>query len=394
MHSTKGVFQVLLLKKNMEQALLEHYVNDNLFTKIFFPLKDPRRKTKGNFLYPLPEIMFLCISAILSGVTEWTEIEEFGKSKLPWLRKFFKYEYGTPSHDVLGKLFARLDPDEFGSCFVDWVNSISKLTDGEVIAFDGKSIKGSKNSTTGKACFHVVSAYATNNKICLGQVAVHEKSNEITAIPELLDLIAIKGCIVTIDAMGCQKQIAKKIRRKGADYLLMVKDNQKELNEQIKTVFKLTKPSSTHRDLDCGHGRIETRVCDVIEDLRFLDEKEQWPDLRIIVRVSSIRYNKQTKKEEVFKRYYIGSLLKDASEINKDIRSHWAVENNLHWNLDVIFGEDNQQKKKDNSPVNFNIMSKIALAMLEKKKTTKLSKNRMRLRAALDDAYREQLMGC
>lgn len=378
----------------METSSLKHYVNSNLFTQSFSSLKDPRRNTKGNFTYPLSEILFLCISSLLSGMTGWTDIEEFGKTKLSWLKKFFPYQNGTPSHDVLGKLFSRLDPDQFGSCFIEWVDSISKLTAGEIVAFDGKSIRGSKNSSTGKSCFHIVSAYAVNNKICLGQLAVDEKSNEITAIPELLDLIAVKGCIVTIDAMGCQKKIAAKIREKDADYLLMVKDNQQELLSQIKQVFKLTKPSSVNQDIDSGHGRVETRKCEVIKDLKFLDEKINWLDLKSIVKISSIRFDKQTLKEEVFERYYISSLSDDSTVINKAVRSHWAIENNLHWNLDVIFREDQQQKKKDNSPVNFNIMSKMALGMLEKNKTKKLSKNRMRLRAALDDKYREKLIGC
>ena len=378
----------------MEITSSKHYVNCNLFIQSFSSLKDPRRNTKGNFIYPLPEILFLCISSLLSGMTGWSDIEEFGKTKLSWLKRFFPYQNGTPSHDVLGKLFSRLNPDEFGACFIEWVDSISELTAGEVVAFDGKSIRDSKNNSTGKSCFHIVSAYAVNNKICLGQLAVDEKSNEITAIPKLLDLIAVKGCIVTIDAMGCQKKIAAKIREKDADYLLMVKDNQQELLSQIKQVFKLTKPSSVNLDIDSGHGRVETRKCEVIKDLKFLDEKINWLDLKSIVKISSIRFNKQTLKEEVFERYYISSLSDDSTVINKAVRSHWAIENNLHWNLDVVFREDQQQKKKDNSPVNFNMMSKIALGMLEKNKTKKLSKNRMRLRAALDDKYREKLIGC
>lgn len=378
----------------METSSSKHYVNCNLFTQSFSSLKDPRRNTKGNFTYPLSEILFLCISSLLSGMTGWTDIEEFGKTKLPWLKKFFPYQNGTPSHDVLGKLFSRLNPDQFGSCFIEWVNSISELTAGEVVAFDGKSIRGSKNNSTGKSCFHIVSAYAVNNKICLGQLAVDEKSNEITAIPKLLDLIAVKGCIVTIDAMGCQKKIAAKIREKDADYLLMVKDNQQELLSQIKQVFKLTKPSSVNLDIDSGHGRVETRKCEVIKDLKFLDEKINWLDLKSIVKISSIRFNKQSLKEEAFERYYISSLSDDSTAFNKAVRSHWTIENNLHWNLDVVFREDQQQKKKDNSPINFNMMSKIALGMLEKNKTKKLSKNRMRLRAALDDKYREKLIGC
>ncbi len=185
------------------------------FIKHFFDLPDPRRTTKGHFYYPLEEILFLVISAVLSGVEDWTNISFFGNAKLEWLRRFFPYKHGVPSHDVLGKLFSRLDPVKFSECFTNWINTVSSLTEGEVIAIDGKSICGSGDSGNPKSALHVVSAYATENKLCLGQVTVDKKHNEIVAIPKVLELLAIKGCVVTIDAMGCQKEIASQIVKLG-----------------------------------------------------------------------------------------------------------------------------------------------------------------------------------
>ena len=212
--------------------------NNNLFIKHFNNMSDPRRTTKGNYYYPLNEILFLVISAVISGSDGWTSIELFGKTKLEWLRQFFPYENGIPSHDVLGGLFARLKSKEFTECFTNWVNSVADLTNGEVVAIDGKTIRNSKDDASSKSAIHLVSAYASDNRICLGQEAVHEKSNEITAIPKQLKTLALKGCIVTIDAMGCQKKIAQEIIDAEADYILMVKDNQKNLRIQIEDSFK------------------------------------------------------------------------------------------------------------------------------------------------------------
>ena len=241
-----------------------------LYIRHFKEMTDPRRINKGNYFYPLDEILFLVISAVISGADGWTSIEVFGKAKLSWLREFFPYERGIPSHDILGKLFARLSSKEFTTCFTSWVNSISDLTNGEVVAIDGKTIRNSNDDTDSKSAIHLVSAYASDNRVCLGQEAVHEKSNEITAIPKLLEILAIKGCIVTIDAMGCQKKIAKAIVKKEADYILMVKDNQKNLRFQIEDSFKTKKIKASHTSNDFGHGRIEIRTCDIIEDLSLI----------------------------------------------------------------------------------------------------------------------------
>ena len=328
---------------------------NDLFNNHFANMTDPRRTNKGNFEYPLTEIIFLVISAVISGADGWTSIETFGKNKLDWLQQFLPYKNGVPSDDVLGKLFARLNTKEFANCFTDWINSISNLTKGEVVAIDGKTIRNSNDDTCSKSAIHIVSAYASENRICLGQEAVHKKSNEITAIPKLLELIAIKGCIVTIDAMGCQKKIAKNIIKKDAHYILMVKDNQKNLKNQIEKSFENKKIISTDSNIDSGHGRIETRTCDVIDDLSLIEKRKDWENIKCIVRITSKRYSKKTQQETVEVKYYITSMKPDATEINKAIRSHWSIENNLHWNLDVIFKEDASLKKKGNSPMNFNI---------------------------------------
>lgn len=374
-------------------ALIAKQENPN-FNEYFQSLNDPRRTNKGNFFYPLHEILFLTISAVISGAEGWTMIQEFGNEKLDWLRKFFPYTEGIPSHDVLGRLFSKLDHNEFSECFANWINSISKFTNGEVIAIDGKTIRKSNSRSDSKAALHVVSAYASESRLCIGQEVVDEKSNEITAIPKLLKLLEIKGCIVTIDAMGCQKQIAKDILSQKADYLLMVKGNQQGLKEQVEKLFQKGEIDETYTDVDSGHGRIETRICDVITNLKFLDDKSQWSGLRSIVRITSERCNKALDKTSTETRYYISSLPGNATQINNAIRQHWTVENNLHWSLDVLFKEDASLKKKGNSAINYNIILKLALAMLEKEKSRKLSKPAKRLTAALSDKYRERILNC
>lgn len=364
------------------------------FSKHFNSLKDPRRTDKGNYFYPLQEILFLTISAVISGADGWTMIHEFGKTKLDWLRKFFPYEKGVPSHDVLGKLFAKLDDKEFSKCFTDWVNSISVFTEGEVVAIDGKTICKSNIKSKSKAALHVVSAYASENRLCLGQEVVDQKSNEITAIPNLLKILELKGCIVTIDAMGCQKQIAKTIRKKEADYVLMLKGNQQSLKEQVEKLFQRGTASNIDTHVDSGHGRVETRICEVITDLSFLDDKEHWADLKSIIRIKSERHDKASDKTTHETRYYISSLAATAEQANNVIRKHWAIENNLHWSLDVLFKEDASLKKNGNSATNYNIVLKLALAMIEKEKSRKLSKPVKRLTAALDDKYRERILKC
>jgi predicted transposase YbfD/YdcC len=364
-----------------------------VFSDIFSTLADPRRITKGNLRYTLEEVLFLTISACISGANGWTAIEAFGHSKLDWLRKFHAFENGVPSHDAISDLFAVLCPKAFGQCFMDWVNSIHDITKGLVVALDGKTVRGFAN-TDKKASLHIVSAYVSLNRITLGQIAVDEKSNEITAIPKLLDLLTLNGCIITIDAMGCQKEIAKKICEKKADYILMVKDNQPELKEQVLKVFKLGNQIKTATDVTAGNGRVETRTCHLTNALDFLDVKGDWENLKSIVKINSVRYCKKTAKTSTEERFYITSLDNNPEQLNSAIRSHWGIENNLHWELDVLFREDGQLKRIGNSAENFNIISKIALGIIDNDKSVKNSKPNKRLMAACNDTYREKLLKC
>jgi len=363
-----------------------------VFKKHFSNLRDPRRINKGNYYYPLDELLFLTIAGIISGMDNWTAISNFGKLKIDWLRAYFPFENGIPSHDVLGGLFARIDSNKFSECFTNWVNELSKVTKGEVVAIDGKTIRKSNDKNLDKGALHVVSAYATENRVCLGQQCVDEKSNEITAIPQLLELLVIKDCIITIDAMGCQKAIAKKIIEKDAHYVLMVKDNQKTLKKGIEAVFSLDTPVQYSKKQDIGHGRIETRICEVSEDINSIKGVNEWKGFKTIVKISSERIDKQSDKGSTETRYYMSSLPADANHLNEIIRKHWRIENNLHWVLDVVFKEDQSLKKKGNSALNFNIMTKVALSLIDQEKYSKKSKVIKRQSAALDDNYRAKIL--
>ena len=363
----------------------------NIFQECFSTLEDPRRTNKGNIKHSLQEILFLTLSAVISGCNTWCLIEEFGKLKINWLRKFHPYAYGTPSHDTLGAFFSALDSKNFSKCFMNYACSISEHTQGNVVALDGKTVRGI-GSNSRKYPIHIVTAFCAKNRLSLAQETVDDKENEIVAIPRLLELITLKGCIVTIDAMGCQKEIAKKIREREADYILQVKENQSSLKEQIIKIFNRKTARVRHISHDCAHGRIEKRSCEVIDDLTFMDDKQKWIDLKTIIRIESYREDKSTGKFSENYRYYISSLPANAELINKSIRSHWAIENNLHWNLDVIFKEDHQLKRKGESVKNFNMITKVALALLDNEKSTKKSKPTKRFKASIDDTYREFIL--
>lgn len=298
-----------------------------LFVEIFSPLKDKRRISNGNIRYSLHEILFLTLSAVVSGCNTWETIEEFGQLKIGWFRKFFPYRYGTPSHDTLGAFFSSLNSKEFGKCFMEYTKALAKV-DSNVIAIDGKTVRGAASNHRNSP-LHIVTAFCENNKLSLAQEVVDDKENEIVAIPKLLDIIDLEGAVVTIDAMGCQKEIAQKIIEKKADYILQVKDNQKGLNEQIEKLFTKTNNIKEEIiDYDMGHGRVEKRTCRIIEDLTFLDEKEGWKGLNTIVEIESEIANKQTGKVSRSKRHYISSLQAMAIVFLKSIRGHWSIEKN------------------------------------------------------------------
>jgi predicted transposase YbfD/YdcC len=361
------------------------------FIKFFQPLKDPRRIDRGNIKHDLSDMVFLVISAVISGAVDWTHIEIFGNNQINWLRKYAPFKNGIPSHDILGGVFGSIDPNQFAECFINWISSIAKIKEGEVIAIDGKRIRGSYDNYDNKAAIHMVSAFASQNKLCLGQVETADKSNEVTAIPKLLDLITTKGSIVTIDAMGCQKDIAKKIISKKADYILAVKENQKELFEQTTKMFSGIADIHMNETIDTGHGRIETRKCSVVDDLSFFDIKNEWEAIKSVIKIDSNRYIKSTGKSSNETRYYISSLKTDAEEINQAVRSHWSIENNLHWTLDVVFSEDASRKRKKNSAANFTLLTKIAMALLAREET-KMSMRAKRYRATVSPEYREKVL--
>lgn len=362
------------------------------FTMHFSKLEDPRRTSKGNFQHLLSDILLLTLSAMLCGINDWPSVITFGECQLDWLRKHGTFKKGIPSQDTLERVFAALKPESFNSCFIDWMESIRKDTPGEVIAIDGKAMRGAKDTKTGKNMPYIVSAWAAANGICLGQAKVSEKSNEITAIPDLVDAVVTKGCTVTIDAMGCQKEIARKIIENEADYILAVKGNQGSLEQSILDTIRFEKPDSVDVAQDCGHGRIETRTCKAYSNLSHIEKAGAWAGLSAIFCIESRVYEKSTGKETAEQRCYITSLPAAASALNTKTRCHWGIENRLHWVLDVTFGEDASRKRKNNEAENFNILLKSVMNLLMNDES-KISKNRKRFKAALDPLYREMLLG-
>ncbi|MEM9822027.1 MAG: ISAs1 family transposase [Bacteroidota bacterium] len=356
---------------------------------LFESITDPRRES-GHYLYSLNELIFLTISGVLCGAEDWVNISEFGSSQLEWLRKHLPYSNGIPSHDTLGRVFEQLDSEEFERCFVKWTEQIEDLTQGELIAIDGKTVCKSHDTTQGKKAIHLVSAFASRNNICIGQVKTSDKSNEITAIPQLLDLICIQGSVVTIDAMGCQKKIASHIVEEQADYVLALKANQEELLEEVKQAFKFCVPQEIDKHIDAAHGRVESRVCELISDLRFVDEARYWKGLKSVVRITAKRSDKTHHTEQNECRYYITTLT-NAKRVNKAVRSHWGIENALHWVLDVRFNEDFERKRKGSSPYNLSFITKSVLNMIRLDQAKGSIKTK-RLKAAWDISTRERIL--
>lgn len=355
----------------------------------FAEMEDPRmnRCKKHN----LTDIVAISICAVLCGADSWDEIESFGISKKKWLKTFLELPNGIPSHDTFNRLFSNLNPDQFETAFSNWVASLIIAVKGEVVAIDGKTIRGAK--VNGKSPIHMVSAWACENSIVLGQVKVSEKSNEITAIPELLSKLAIEGCTVTIDAMGCQENIVSKIKEAKAEYVIAVKGNQGSLYEQIMDEFRFSKNQPKEADIDFEHGRIETRKCTVIKEFKHITNQEKWNGLKTIVRMESIREFKNKGKTESATRYYISSLDVDEKTFQKTIRNHWHVENKLHWILDVSFGEDASRKRNGNASQNFSLITKIALNLAKNEKTCKLGVKSKRKKAGWDENYLLTLLG-
>lgn len=311
------------------------------------------------------DIVFITVAAVICGAHDWEDIEYFGHCKEDFFRQYLLLPNGIPSHDTFNRFFANLNPNVLEEEFRFWVKSICNQ-DTKLISVDGKTIRGAK--TGSKSIFHMVSAFCHSNGVSLAQVRTDEKSNEITAIPELLRVLDLDGCIVSIDAMGCQQDIANQITKQKADYLLAVKNNQQTLFQALEDTFKLQPKSDIclSEDLDFGHGRIENRTCFISSDLQYIDTLK-WKDAKTLVKIVSERYNKTKQIQETpMTRYYISSLQADAKSLNTWVRQHWGIENKLHWMLDVTMAEDASRKRQKNSPENFSVVFKTALTMLKK----------------------------
>jgi len=359
----------------------------------FEGLPDPRTGNAKAHIFL--EILIIAICAVICGADGWSDIELFGKNKKAWLKTFLKLPKGIPSHDTFGRVFAKIKPEEFQKRFIVWVQAIEQLTTGQVIAVDGKKLRCSHDRQAGKAAIYMVSAWATQNQLVLGQTKVADKSNEITAIPELLQLLDITGCIVTVDAIGTQTEIVETIVENRGDYLLAVKENQGRLWEDIQYLFEVDVAQefayaqhSYAKTVNKGHGRIETRECwatDQEEYLSLIRQHRQWKGLKSIIRIVAKR--QIGENVEVRTRYFISSLPAEAKTILKVKRSHWKIENQLHWVLDIAFREDESRVRKDHAAENLAVLRHMALNLLKNEKSAKGGIYAKRLQAGWNNDY-------
>jgi len=359
--------------------------------RYFDELEDPRMdRTK---LHSLGDILVITICAVLCGADEWTEIELFGRSKRKWFKTFLALPNGIPSHDTFGRVFSRLDPKQLERCFQGWMAAMAECTGGQLIAIDGKTIRRSFHKADNKAAIHLVSAWSETNHLVLGQVATDEKSNEITAIPQLLKMLDITDSVVTIDAMGCQKAIAKQIVKQKGHYVLQVKKNHAGLHDVVEEMFdELTGRGipgvscAYHEDVDAGHGRVETRRIWTTDWTRWYTEGKKWEGLRSFVCVESVRELGDERSTE--RRYYMSDLDgRDAEAMLGYVRGHWGIENKLHWSLDVTFREDDLRQRVGHSAENLSRIRRLAINLLRQDKSVKVGAKAKRLKACLEEGY-------
>jgi predicted transposase YbfD/YdcC len=376
------------VKKSASMNIMEH----------FREIEDPR--IERNKRHTIWDIIVLTICAVVCGCETWEDISMYGEEKQQWLSKFLALPNGIPSHDTIRRLFIRLNPEQLQQCFLSWVDAIRRHSGAEVVSIDGKTARRTHDHGAGKSALHMVSAWASENRMVMGQVKTDEHSNEITAIPQLLQLLELKGCIVTIDAIGCQREIANEIRKKKAEYLLAVKGNRAELFEAIKECFAEVKPGSEqqerewldyHRTFDKEHGRMETREYLTTDEIDWLKPLLRgWEGVRSIGMVRARRVIGDQQTTEC--RYYISSLASNAQAFGMAVRCHWGVENSLHWVLDTVFREDESRMRKGNSPENFAILRRIALNIVRRDVASKFSLKARRKAAGWNDSYLEQLL--
>jgi predicted transposase YbfD/YdcC len=360
----------------------------------FAELTDPRRR---EVVYPLINMVTIMLCAVISGADDFVSIAVYGRKKRKWLSQFLDLSQGIPSHDRFNAVLAAIQPAEFEKCLLSWITALHDISGGQIVAIDGKTLRRSFDAASSKSAIHMVSAWATANHISLGQVVVDEKSNEITAIPKLLQILELSGCLVTIDAMGCQTEIAEQIVAAGADYVLAVKGNQPTLHDGIERFFLdhleddfARVKVSRHQTEEAGHGREESRtyyVCAVPENL---PDRRRWKKLTAIgIAINdTLREGKQTSEV----RYYILASKLSARKFAAAVRGHWSIENRLHWQLDVTFGEDQSRLRKGHVDANFSILRRAALSLLKNNRTSKVGIKNKRLAAGWNDDYLAEVL--
>lgn len=357
----------------------------------FSAIEDPRIDRSKQ--HKLIDIITIAICAVICGAEGWTDIETYGVTKYSWFKQFLELPNGIPSHDTFARLFARLNPQQFQQCFLNWIKAINKVTSGEVIAVDGKSLRHSYDSGAEQGAIHMVSAWATQNRLVLGQFKVDEKSNELTAIPELIKILELSGCIVTIDALGCQKEIVKLITEQDADYIITLKKNQSSLYKNVEQLFKEAIRTgfqgiehSAYHTREQAHGREEIRHYLMLTDIQYrVDPTYKWSKLQSVGLVESVRT--VDGKTTIETRYYISSLENNAEVFGQSVRGHWGIENSLHWVLDVALNEDDCRIRKDNAPENFAVMRRLAVNLLGREKSHKRGVKNKQFLAAMDNEY-------
>lgn len=367
------------------------------FFEHFSDLPDPRIARAKKHL--LIEILFIAVCTIICGGESFTDMELFGKAKEAWLRKLLALPHGIPSHDTFGRVFARLNPQAFGEYFLRWTAALHEATQGEVIALDGKTVRHSFDAATGHAALHLISAWASKSGLTLGQRKVEGKSNEITALPALLKLLDVKGCIVTLDAMGCQKELADQIVEQGGDYVLGLKGNQGHLHEEVKYFFAEAQrqafhdvPHDYHESLEKDHGRLEIRRCWKVGEVAvaWLERQDQWPGLASIAALEAERRSGGKVTKET--RYFISSLRGGAQQLAEAAREHWKIENSLHWVLDVTLSEDQSRVRKEHAPENLALLRRLALNLIRQAKPPKASVRGSIKKAGWDNSFLEKIL--